>query len=378
MNNQLMSLRKFGQSVWYDNISRELLVSGEIKQLVENGISGLTSNPTIFEKAISASHHYDESLRSFDMDTYDDKTAYEMLAIEDIRTAAEILRPVYDQTGSMDGYVCLEVSPYLAHDTQATIDEAKRLFATLNNPNVMIKVPATPEGIPAIRQLIAQGININVTLIFSLEAHRQVMDAYISGLEDLSSNVESLGHVSSVASFFVSRLDTSVDKILAEMSDLGNKRAEDATGKAAISNAKLAYQSFEEVFTSTRFATLKAKGAKVQRPLWASTGTKNPSYSDVLYVDNLIGPNTVNTMPPGTLNAFLDHGVPSQSLKQGIKQAQETMDILSELGIDVNSITDKLLHDGVQSFADSFAELLKNVGNKRKSLSGEKISMAHQ
>lgn len=378
MNNQLMSLSKFGQSVWYDNISRELLVSGEIKQLVENGISGLTSNPTIFEKAISSSHHYDESLRSFGMDTYDDKTAYEMLAIEDIRTAAEILRPVYDQTGSADGYVCLEVSPYLAHDTQATIDEAKRLFATLNNPNVMIKIPATPEGIPAIKQLIAQGININVTLIFSLEAHRQVMDAYLSGLEDLSNNVESLGHVSSVASFFVSRLDTSIDKILAEMSDLGNKRAKDATGKAAISNAKLAYQSFEEVFTSTRFATLKAKGAKVQRPLWASTGTKNPSYSDVLYVDNLIGPNTVNTMPPGTLTAFLDHGVPSQSLNQGIKQAKETMDILSELGIDVNSITDKLLHDGVQSFADSFAELLKNVGNKRKSLSGEQISMAHQ
>ena len=377
MNNPLMSLRNFGQSVWYDNINRELLVSGEIKELVETGISGLTSNPTIFEKAISTSDHYDESLRSFGMDNYDDKTAYEMLAIEDIKAAAEILRPVYDQTEYMDGYVCLEVSPYLAHDTQATIDEGERLFATLNNPNVMIKVPATPEGIPAIRQLIALGININVTLIFSLEAHRQVMEAYISGLEDLSNNVVSLGHVSSVASFFVSRLDTSVDNILLEMSNLGNKRAETVTGKAAISNAKLAYQSFEEVFTSPRFAHLRAKGAKVQRPLWASTGTKNPSYSDVLYIDNLIGPDTVNTMPPGTLNAFLDHGRPSQSLKLGIKEAQETMDMLSELGIDVDSVTDKLLHAGIKSFADSFTELLKNVGDKRKSLSGE-ISMAHQ
>ncbi|MBI2861891.1 MAG: bifunctional transaldolase/phosoglucose isomerase [Chloroflexi bacterium] len=365
---RLHDVQRLGQSIWYDNIRRGLIVSGELRQLIQTGITGLTANPTIFEKAIVGSNDYDETLVALSQTGKNTKEIYEGLAEEDIRAAADLLRLVHASTGGADGYASLEVSPALAHDTEGTVAEAKRLFASLGLPNVMIKVPATPEGIPAIKRLIAEGVNVNVTLTFSLDVYRQVMEAYISGLEDLAMKGGDVSKVASVASFFVSRVDSAVDILLEERLRQGETAAKALLGKAGIANAKLAYRLFQSTFAGQRFAALKSKGARVQRPLWASTGTKNPHYSDVLYMESLIGPDTVNTVPPATLMAFLDHGRVAATLEQGVDEAEQVMDAMAKAGISMEQVTAKLLADGVQAFADSFDKLLANIHQKREQL----------
>ena len=365
MTNPIQEAQRHGQSIWYDNIRRGLLTSGEMARLIQMGVTGVTSNPTIFEKAIAGSTDYDEGLLALTREGNGVIETYEALAIDDIRATADLLRPVYDSTDGADGYISLEVSPSLAHDTEGTVREAKRLFATLERPNVMVKVPATPEGVPAIRTLIGQGININVTLIFSLEAHRRVMEAYTAGLEDLDRSGGDVHGVSSVASFFVSRVDTAVDGQLEELIRQGREELRGLLGKAAIANAKLAYREFETVFGGQRFAPLGAKRARVQRPLWASTGTKNPAYSDVLYIEPLIGPNTVNTMPPATLTAFQEHGSSEATIRMEVEEAEQALAELEAAGISMEQVTAKLLKDGVKSFADSFDKLMANIEEKR-------------
>ncbi len=365
--NPLKELGAQGQSIWLDYIRRNLILSGELKRMVEqDGIRGVTSNPTIFEKAIAGSTDYDDALTA--MLARDPKAAveklYEPLAIEDIQMAADVLRPVYDSTNGDDGYVSLEVSPHLAHDTQGTISEAKRLRAAVNRPNLMVKVPATPAGIPAIEQLIADGLNINVTLMFSMSHYEAVARAYVKGLERCADPAK----VASVASFFVSRVDTAVDKAL---ESLGTDRALSLLGKIAIANSKMVYERFRQIFHGEGFAPLRSRGARPQRPLWASTGTKNPKYSDVLYVENLIGAETVNTLPPETLNAYRDHGkIIEGAIADKLDQAASALGQLKAVGIDLNAITEKLQVDGVAAFAASFDQLMGALEKKRKSMVG--------
>jgi transaldolase/glucose-6-phosphate isomerase len=360
--NPLKELAGQGQAIWLDYIRRNLLSNGGLKRLVdEDGIRGVTSNPTIFEKAIAGSTDYDDALRQ--MLAQDPKREvgklYEPLAIEDIQSAADVLRPVYDKTRGEDGYVSLEVSPHLARDTQGTINEAKRLRSAVDRPNVMIKVPATPEGIPAIEELIAGGININVTLMFSMGHYEAVARAYVKGLERCADPSK----VASVASFFVSRVDTVVDKALEA---IGTPEAKALLGKIANANSKVVYRRFLEIFHGEGFASLRQRGARVQRPLWASTGTKNPAYSDVLYVENLIGPETVNTLPPDTIDAFRDHGkVSGATVREGIEEAEADLAGLEKLGIDLKAITEKLQTDGVAAFAASFDQLMAALDKKR-------------
>ena len=368
MTNTLQGVQRLGQSIWYDNIRRGLIKSGELQSLIDLGVSGVTSNPTIFEKAIAGSTDYDETLLKLAKSKKSPQELFEAFAIEDIRAAADLLRPIYDRTGGDDGYASLEVSPALAHDTEGTIAEAERLFATLDRPNVLVKVPATPEGIPAIRSLIGKGININVTLIFSRDAYRQVAEAYIGGLEDLAESGGDVSRVASVASFFVSRLDSAIDALLEESIRSGNHGLEDLLGKAAIANAKLAYQDFKAIFGNSAFTALKGKGARAQRPLWASTGTKNPAYSDVLYLDTLIGPDTVNTVPPATLTAFVDHGRAANTLEQGVEESQRAIQALAGAGIDIDNVTDMLLADGLKGFVESFEKLMANIEDKKARL----------
>ena len=371
MANVLQEAQRLGQSIWYDNIRRDLLTSGEMGRLIELGVTGVTSNPTIFEKAVAGSTDYDGLLLAQSRAGNSAIETFETLAVEDIRDTADLLRPAYDVTSGADGYACLEVSPRLAHDTEGTIAEARRLFATLDRPNVMVKVPATPEGIPAIRRLIGEGVNVNVTLIFSLEAYRQVREAYIAGLEDLDRSGGDVSRVASVASFFLSRVDTAVDTLLEDRIRQGAEELEGLLGKAANANARVDYRAFEGTFGSKRFAVLRAKGARVQRPLWASTGTKNPAYSDLLYVEPLIGPDTVNTMPPATLTTFLEHGNVELTIHRGVDEALETLESLQSLasaGIRMEKVTDQLLADGVKAFADSFEKLLANIEEKRARL----------
>ena len=361
--NPLKELAEQGQSIWLDYIRRNLIRSGELKRLVEeDGIRGVTSNPTIFEKAIAGSTDYDEALRG--MLAADPQIEvgklYEPLAIEDIQMAADVLRPVYDATHGDDGYVSLEVSPHLARDTGATIQEAKRLRAAVERPNIMIKVPATPAGIPAIEQLIADGINVNITLMFSMAHYEAVARAYVNGLERCARPAE----VASVASFFVSRVDTMVDKAL---ENIGSDEAKALMGKIAIANSKIVYRRFLEIFHGEGFVSLRQRGARVQRPLWASTGTKNPAYSDVLYVENLIGAETVNTLPPDTINSFRDHGrAAGATVKENLKEAEDALARLSSLGVDLDAITEKLQQDGVASFAASFDQLMAALDKKRQ------------
>jgi len=369
--NPLKELAAQGQSVWLDYIRRNLVRSGELKRLVEeDGIRGVTSNPTIFEKAIAGSTDYDEALSAMlarDPDA-DLEKLYEPLAIEDIQMAADVLRPVYDDTNGGDGYVSLEVSPHLAHDTEATIGAAKRLRAAVGRPNVMIKVPATPAGIPAIEALVADGVSVNVTLMFSMGHYEAVARAYIKGLERCAEPVK----VASVASFFVSRVDTAVDKSL---ESLGTAQALSLLGKIAIANSKIVYERFLQIFHGEGFAALRQRGARVQRPLWASTGTKNPKYSDVLYVENLIGPETVNTLPPETLNAFRDHGrIIEAAVRENLDAAAAVIGRLGALGIDLNAITERLQEEGVASFAASFDQLLGALEKKRRSLVGGELN----
>lgn len=357
-----------GQSVWFDYIRRSLITSGELKELVDQGVKGVTSNPAIFEKAIAGSSDYDEDLKQLIKTDKSVDQIYEALAFEDITLATDVLKPVYESTNGKDGYVSLEVSPHLAYDTEKTISEAKRLFEIINRPNLMIKVPATPAGIPAITELIGSGVNVNVTLIFGLQNYRALAEAYIAGLEKLAQTGLSVkdGHpldkVASVASFFVSRVDTAVDKALDK---IGNT---DLQGKIAIANAKLAYTEFKTIFSGSRWQQLVDKGARVQRVLWASTGTKNPNYSDTLYVDELIGPDSVNTLPPATLDSFIDHGKITETLTKGLDEARQQLAQLAELGIDLDSVTQKLQEDGVVAFAEPFEALMKSIAEKREKL----------
>ncbi len=363
--NQIEQARALGQSIWLDNISRGMIASGELKSLIEKGVSGLTSNPTIFEKAIAGSRDYDQVLANPAVACKGAKEIYENLILEDIRSAADLLRPVYDRTGGEDGYASLEPDPDLAHDKAATVSEARRLFALLNRPNVMIKVPGTPEGIPAVRQLISEGININITLIFSLDAYRQVREAYLSGLEELARRGGDISKVASVASFFVSRVDTSVDALLEEEFRHGRTEMGQLLGKAAVANCKLAYQSFRTTFSSRRFARLRAKGARVQRVLWASTSTKNPKYPDLLYVESLVGRDTINTLPTKTLSDLLDHGKIRPALEEDPASAEKTMQDLDSAGINMEDVTDKLLDEGVKAFSNSLGKLLESIEVKR-------------
>ncbi|MCJ7568100.1 MAG: transaldolase [Anaerolineales bacterium] len=355
----LKSLNELGQSIWYDNIRRALLESGEFEKMFKSGVTGVTSNPSIFEKAIAGSSDYDQVVDPLLAAGLPVKKIYETLAIEDIQRTADLLRTIYSDTDGKDGFVSIEVSPELANDTDGTIAEARRLYAEVDRPNVMIKVPVTRAGIPAIETLIGEGINVNVTLIFSMASYEEAADAYIKGLDAFDRRGGDLRRVSSVASFFVSRVDTAVDRALDE------KGSSSLQGKIAIANAKIAYARFKEIFSGERWDVLAEKGAWVQRPLWASTSTKNPAYVDTLYVDSLIGPETVNTVPPATLDAFVDHGIIANTLELDVEAAEAELQQLSELGIDLNEITNQLLRDGVDAFAKAFRSMLASIENKR-------------
>jgi transaldolase / glucose-6-phosphate isomerase len=371
--NPLKALIKFGQSVWFDYIRRDLITTGQLARLIsDDGLRGMTSNPTIFEKAFSSSPDYTKPLGELARKGgLDAKGIYETLAIRDIQDAADALRGVYEQTKRRDGYVSLEVSPYLAHKTQETKDEARRLWKTVGRENVMIKVPGTPEGIPAIRELIGSGINVNVTLLFAQSVYEQVAEAYIAGLEDLAGRGGDLSKVASVASFFVSRIDALIDGKIDAMLKDGAAGTDPVLlkslhGKVAIANAKLTYQKYKEIFSGPRWQALAAKGATTQRVLWASTGTKNPAYRDVLYVEELIGPDTVNTVPPATFDAFRDHGKPRASLEENVDGARKTMADLGRSPISMKAVTDQLTEDGVKLFAKAFDELLAAVEKQAK------------
>lgn len=365
--NPLKTLTNYGQSVWLDYIRRSLITTGELKRLIdEDGLRGVTSNPAIFEKAITGSTDYSDTLSELEKrKDLDAKGMFEIIAVRDIQDAADVLRPVYEQTKRRDGYVSLEVSPYLANKTQETLDEARRLWKWVGRENVMIKVPATPEGIPAIKQLISEGININVTLLFAQDAYEAVAQAYLAGLEEFVKKGGDPSKVASVASFFISRIDTLIDSLLAEKikeakpSDQGQLKG--LQGKVAIANAKLTYMRYKELFSGPRWAALTAKNAQTQRLLWASTSTKNPSFRDVIYVEELIGPDTVDTIPPATYDAFRDHGRPRASLEEDLDGAHDTMETLERVGISMKRATDKLLVDGVKIFADAFDKLLGAV-----------------
>lgn len=374
MTNPLVEIQAYGQSAWLDYIHRDDLNNGAIQKRIDEGILGVTSNPSIFQKAIGESNTYDDAIMTMlDMDVHN---IYETLAIEDIQTATDLFRPIYESTNGVDGYVSLEVSPELAHDTQGTIEEAKRLFAAVDRPNLMIKIPATPEGIPAIEEAIAEGINVNVTLIFAVENYEQVAEAFIRGLERRLEAGEDVQRVASVASFFLSRIDVMIDRILENNIRAAQVRQDTSRiaanrkllGQAGIANAKLAYKAFKRIFQGSRFAKLRQANAQVQRPLWASTSTKNAAYPDTMYVDMLIGQHTVNTLPPKTLEAFQDHGTVAETINKeldGYLAPQEVLDRLAEVGIDMEQVTTRLQDDGVDAFIDSFETLITQVAAKR-------------
>ncbi len=367
----LAALAALGQSIWLDFIKRDLLESGALARLVAAGeVTGMTSNPAIFEKAIAGSE-YDALLAQAARDGADTKTVYERLAVRDIRDAADALAPVYDATRARDGYVSLEVSPHLAHDTAGTVAEAERLWRSVGRPNVMIKVPGTPSGVPALAALIGMGINVNVTLLFARAAHRAVAEAYVGAIEKRLAGGGDVTRVASVASFFVSRIDTAVDRLLAARIAAARDDAERAqlralAGRAAIANAKLAYQTYLEIFGSARWKAAAAKGAQSQRVLWASTSTKNPDYRDVMYVEELIGADTVNTVPPATLDAFRNHGRARPSLVEDLAGAKFALDDLAAAGIALDAVTDELLADGVKLFADAFDQLLAAIARRTR------------
>lgn len=380
VTNPLRGLSEFGQSVWLDYIRRSLITSGELKRLVtEDGLRGVTSNPSIFEKAIVGSTDYEDVIESAEAASLDAKALYEKLAMKDVQDAADILRPVWEESKYRDGYVSLEVSPLLAHDTAGTVQEARRLWKAVDRQNLMVKVPATPEGIAAIRQLISEGLNVNVTLLFSRDAYEQVATAYIEGLSARSAAGGDVSRIASVASFFVSRIDSAIDAQMSSQLKTTNDAAQRARlgallGKVAIANAKLAYHRFTELFSGDSWEALAKKGAQPQRLLWASTSTKNPSYRDVIYVEELIGPSTVNTIPPATFNAFREHGRLRSSLTEDLENAADTMESLERAGLSMKAVTDKLLEDGLRQFVDAFAQLLKATGARKDMPSSAKIN----
>ena len=367
-SNPLMQLGTLGQSIWLDYIRRDLIAGGGLRRLIEeDGLRGMTSNPSIFEKAIVDSHDYDEDVRVMAREGKGVTAIYEAISQHDVQSAADEFRPLYDRSEGKDGYVSLEVNPHLAHDTEGTIREARRLWAALSRSNVLIKVPATLEGLPAIQQLVAEGLSINVTLLFGLPRYRQVVEAYLAGIEARSVQGKPVKHVASVASFFVSRIDVLLDPLLDESIVKGGKEADLAKrtrGQVAIASAKLAYQAYKEVFGSDRFGKLAAQGARAQRLLWASTGTKNPEYSDVKYVEALIGPETVNTAPLETVNAYRDHGEPEARLERDVEEAHRVLDRLAKLGIDIDQMTQRLEDEGVRKFSQPFDKLMETLAQR--------------
>ena len=368
MLNPLLRLRELGQSVWLDYIRRDLF-DGELDRLIrEDGLAGMTSNPTIFDGAISDTDLYDDVIRECSPDMEPDEV-FEKLAVADVREAADHFRPLYDETEGRDGFVSIEVRPSLAGDTAGTIEEVRRLWTSCDRPNVMVKIPGTKEGLPAIRQCLEEGININITLLFSVERYMEVMDAWFDAFEGRIGAGEPVDRLSSVASFFVSRVDSNVDKRLEGLLERATGKESDLIrgllGQAGIANAKIAYRRFEERFRSARFAALEKKGARLQRPLWASTSTKNPAYPDIYYVDSLIAPDTVNTLPPDTLNAFRDHGDPEVRISEGMDEAHRTMDDLEHLGIDFAEVTHELEVEGVKKFGKSYDDLLETIREER-------------
>ena len=365
--NPLKGLLEYGQSPWMDYVRRDLLSGGGLKRMIEDdGLRGMTSNPSIFEKSITGSTLYSDILNSPEVNSLDAKGLFEKIAIRDVQDACDIFKPIYQSTRRRDGYVSLEVSPYLANDTKGTLEEARRLWKGVNRENLMIKVPGTPEGLPAIRQLLEEGLNINITLLFAQSAYEQVVEAFFAALEARALKRLDISHCASVASFFVSRIDTLVDSKIEEMlkTASGDKKAllSSLEGKIAIANAKLTYKKYQELYASPRWKVLAAKGAQTQRLLWASTSTKNPKYRDVLYVEELIGADTVDTIPPATFDAFREHGRLRHSLTEDVAGAAKDMENLAKAGISMKQVTDKLLVDGVRLFADAFKTLLDATG----------------
>jgi transaldolase len=373
-SNPVLDLESFGQSIWMDYIDRDTISSGQLQKWIEqDGVSGVTSNPSIFEKAITGSDDYDESIRSLAMTEMTSEEIFRRLTIEDIQRVADLLLPTYYRTDGRDGFVSLEVSPTLAHNTASTIAEAGELWALVNRPNAMIKVPATLEGIPAIRELTGEGINVNITLLFGLPRYREVANAYLDGLEILEAQGKPLKPVASVASFFLSRIDTLIDPVLEKLMKTDSPRAGTAAqlhGQIAIASAKIAYEMYKEMFGSERFASLAKKGARTQKLLWASTSTKNPAYSDTKYIEALIGPDTINTVPVETLNAYRDHGHPEQTLDQEIHKAYHLLNKLASVGIDLNAVTQQLEDEGVEKFIAAYDQLMVSLK--------EKAAVAHE
>lgn len=372
MSNPLKELNRFGQSVWLDNLSRELVEEGGLAKLIEeDGVSGVTSNPAIFQNSISKSSTYDEQIKDLADDEISTVALFEGLAIQDIRGACDVLKPVYDETNKTDGYVSLEVSPHLARDCDGTIKDAVRLWKAVDRPNVMIKIPGTKEAVPAIEEVLAQGINVNVTLLFSLQAYRDVMEAHLRAMERRLEKNEPLNHVASVASFFLSRIDVMVDKKLDAMAEAGGEHAELAKslrGRAAIASARLAYQLWKSLYSGPRWQRLLEAGAQVQKPLWASTSTKDPSFPDTKYVEPLIGPQTINTMPEVTVEAYRDHGKPSFSVEDDLHLEEKAMRELEEVGIDMVAVTDALVDEGIDKFIKPFDKLIASLEEKRNAL----------
>ncbi len=370
--NPLIGLKEIGQSAWLDNLSRKLIHSGELKRLIdEDGLSGITSNPTIFQKAISGSTDYDSTLRRMiDQGVKDEKELFLGLAMEDVSDAADLLWPTYQSANGQDGFVSIEVSPDLAYETDATISEARRLFSTIGKKNILVKVPGTKQGVPAIEELTSEGVNVNVTLLFSTERYEEIAEAYLKGLERRASKGQPIDEIASVASFFVSRVDTLADKLLeVRLSSAASKTEKDKLanlfGKAAVANAKVAYKKYRNIFSGRRFLALKAKGGHIQRILWGSTGTKNPKYSDIKYVEELIAPDSINTLPEATIKAFKDHGQVKITIHNDLGDAEKVFPELKSMGVDIREVTDQLEKEGVQLFSDSFFALLKEIAKKR-------------
>ena len=367
----IVSLNNLGQSVWYDNLSRDVLRSGELASLIQTGVSGLTSNPTIFKQAIADSDNYDEAMKVSELQSLDTESLCEELMVQDVAAAADLLKPIYDATDGADGYASIEVSPNLSNDEAGTVAAAERLWAKLDRPNIMIKIPATPACIPAIQKTLEQGINVNVTLIFSKEVYEAVAEAYLRALETRKERGEDISRIASVASFFISRVDASVEKALDALIAEGtvNKQTKDKfLGKIGIANSKVAYEAYEDLFLGQRFAPLKEAGGRVQRPLWASTGTKNPSFSPVLYVEELAGRDTVNTMPPATLKALIADADITDALHAGLAEAKELLRGLGDVGVSFEAILDELQKAGVESFVQSYKDLLASIEMKRSQI----------